>query len=85
MTSSDQPPPGNQSDDDIRSEVKRLEDEHNELRRQAHELRLELSDEGPMDANDRAAILTQAEELESFAVELDARRESLRDRLGGSG
>jgi erythromycin esterase-like protein len=82
MTSPD--PANLQTADDIQAEIRRIDEERAELLRQARDLRESLNDAGPIDAEDRAATITQAEELEAFAEELQRRRDSLRARLGES-
>jgi hypothetical protein len=82
MTSPD--PANLQAADDIQAEIRRIDEERAELLRQARDLRESLNDAGPIDAEDRAATITQAEELEAFAEELQRRRDSLRERLGES-
>jgi hypothetical protein len=67
--------------EDIQAEIKRLDDERSELLRQAREIRVGLTDAGPVDLEDRTATITQAEELEALAEELRRRRETLQDRL----
>jgi hypothetical protein len=71
--------------DDLRSEVARVEAQRTELLRRAHDLRAQISSEGPTDAIDRATVLTEAEELEAFATELEHRRDALNDRLRDRG
>jgi hypothetical protein len=44
-------------------------------------LRDSLNDAGPVDIEDKAATITQAEELEAFAEQLERRRETLEERL----
>jgi hypothetical protein len=83
MTSSGAGPTG-PPDADLREELGRVEAERADLLRQAEELRGQLgADAGPMDAADRAVVITQAEELEGFAAVLERRRDELRERLGG--
>jgi hypothetical protein len=55
-----------------------------ELRRTAAELRRQIGEgwNEPTDAAERAALITQAEEQEAFAEDLEARRDELRRRLG---
>jgi multidrug resistance efflux pump len=90
MTSSDAPTgkqdnvEDDQGEDDVslRVALSRLDAEIAELMREIHGLRAQLNDEGPMDDFDRTSIITQAEELEAFQDELEARRERLREKLG---
>jgi hypothetical protein len=85
MTSSGATPPEPQSETDLRNELSLIEEERAELLRQAKELRASLGeDAGPMDAEERTAIITQAEELEAFAAVLERRREALLEKLGES-
>jgi multidrug resistance efflux pump len=84
MTSSDDTPMDPQTEEDVRAELVRVDAELDELRRQVHDLRAEVSEEGAMDAADRTALITQAEELEALAAELERRRDALEKSLGGS-
>jgi hypothetical protein len=85
MTSAEETPTGPQSEDDLRAELRRVEEERADLLRQAKELRASLGeDAGPMDAEEVTAIITQAEELEAFAAVLERRREALLEKLGES-
>jgi Skp family chaperone for outer membrane proteins len=68
----------------LRVQLSRVEAELSELLREAHELRAQLTDDGPMDSADRSAIITQAEQLEALADELQRRREELLEQLGKS-
>jgi hypothetical protein len=85
MTSPDPIPADLQTDEEIRAEIQRLDEQRAELLRQARDLREGLNDAGPVDIEDEAATITQAEELEAFAEELGRRRDSLQERLGTSG
>lgn len=83
MPGSEGTPTSPQPDTDrLREELKVVEEEIVGLRRQVRELRTQLNDLGPTDAEDRSVIITQAEELESFIVPLEAHRESLMQKLG---
>ena len=70
------------SSDDLRAELGRVESELSLMHQEVHELRTQLRDEGPVDAADRSAIITQAEELESFVEQLERRRRTLLEKLG---
>jgi hypothetical protein len=69
---------------EIRTELDKVEREIEQLRTSAHELRSSLGDEagGPMEPEDRAATLTQAEEQEAIIETLEARRDELKRELG---
>jgi hypothetical protein len=82
MTGSDPQPSDTQQDVELRVELSRVEAQLSELLREAHELRAELKNAGPMDQEERASIITQAEELEGLAAELEARRDALLRRHG---
>ncbi|MCW2807453.1 MAG: hypothetical protein JWQ93_1408 [Marmoricola sp.] len=81
MTSSEATPTGSEPDVGLRVELSRVEAELSELLREAHEVRAQLTDEGAMDSADRSSIITQAEQLEAIAAELEQRREGLLARL----
>lgn len=83
MTTSDETPTdGSGSAADLRAELGRVESELSLMHQEVHELRTQLRDEGPVDAADRSAIITQAEELESFVEQLERRRRTLLEKLG---
>jgi hypothetical protein len=84
MSSSEAAPHGQESEQDLRAELSQVEAERAELLQQARDLRSELADAGPMDAAERGLIISQAEELEALAAELERRRDALLERLGGS-
>jgi len=63
------------------AELRLVNAERSELLRASRELRGELSDLGPADAAERAALITQAEELEAFVAELERRRDALLEKL----
>jgi hypothetical protein len=69
---------------EIRDELDKVEGEIETLRKSAHELRASLGDEagGPMEPEDRAATLTQAEQQEAIIETLEARRDQLKRELG---
>ncbi|MCW2805709.1 MAG: hypothetical protein JWN06_3926 [Propionibacteriaceae bacterium] len=84
MSSSEAAPRGQESKQDLRAELSQVEAERAELLQQARDLRSQLADAGPMDAAERGLIITQAEELEALAAELERRRDALLEKLGGS-
>lgn len=85
MASSDATPGGpTAGTDDMRAELSRVDAELADMRGQVRELRSQLADAGPVDPADRASVITQAEELEALAVQLERRREALAERLGES-
>ena len=85
MTPTDETPEGPTSGaEDLRAELSRIDEELAELRRQVREIRSQLADEGPVDAADRAAAMSQAEELEALSVPLERRREAVRVKIGGT-
>lgn len=82
MASSDPTPSETQPGvEDPVTELNLVETELSDLRRRIRDLRSELADEGPGDAADRAAVITQAEELDAFAAVLERRREALVEQL----
>ncbi|MET1059051.1 MAG: hypothetical protein ABWX84_05615 [Nocardioides sp.] len=84
MTASDATPAGQQPEAELRADLDRVEAQRSELLRRARELRTGLADAGPMDTEERTAIITQAEELEALAAELERRRDALLEKLGES-
>jgi hypothetical protein len=72
------------TNDDTRAELERVEAQIAEIRREVRDLRDGLSDAGAMDPEDRSAVLSQAEEQEAVAAELERRRDTLRERLGSA-
>jgi hypothetical protein len=84
MTSSEAAPNGQESEQDLRAELNRVGAERAELLQQARDLRSQLPDAGPMDAAERGLVITQAEELEALAAELERRRDALLEKLGES-
>jgi predicted nucleic acid-binding Zn-ribbon protein len=70
--------------DDTAAALERVDAERAELQREIESLHAEVSDEGPMDAADRASLLSQVEELERVLSSLDERRERLREDLDRS-
>jgi hypothetical protein len=71
-------------DAELRQELRRVEDELDEQRREADELRQEIGDRsgGPGDRVDRSTLLTSLELQEAVIETLESRRQELRRRLG---
>lgn len=67
----------------LRRELQEVETELSELRDAAANLRRQIGERWfePMDASDRAALLTAAEEQEALAESLEARRDDLRKQV----
>lgn len=63
-------------------ELRQLEEDLAKLKAANVELRSQISDMGATDAVERAAMLSMADEQDALIAELEARRDSLRDRLG---
>jgi hypothetical protein len=84
MTSSDATETGPQPESDVHFELSRVEAELSELRREAHDLRAQLADAGPMDSADRTVTITQADQLDALAAGLERRRAALLQKLGQS-
>jgi len=70
------------ANDDLRTELERVEAEIDELGRNIQDVRGSLSDAGPMDPEDRSTALTQVEELDAVRSGLERRREAIREQLG---
>jgi len=72
------------TDVELREELRLVEEELTELRATGSELRRQIGErsDGSIDAADVAAAITAAEEQEAFLKVLEARRDSLRRRLG---
>jgi hypothetical protein len=66
---------------DVGAELSLVDAERSELLRASRDLRRELSDLGPTDAAERAALIAQAEVLEAFSAELGRRRDALLEKL----
>jgi hypothetical protein len=64
---------------ELREELRLLAEEIAVLRRTAQDLRRQIGEQrdAPWDAQDLAALITQAEEQEFFLAELEARRDAL--------
>jgi hypothetical protein len=65
----------------LEQELRQVETDLAELRDTANRLRREVGD-GPMDLVDRSALLSEAEEQDAVAEDLEARRAELRHKLG---
>jgi uncharacterized protein (UPF0335 family) len=72
-----------ESPDQLRIELERIEREIAELQQVAREIRERLTDD-PGDGPDRAEALRLAEEQEAIAAVLEERREELQRRLAAS-
>ena len=72
-----------ESPDELRADLDRVEHEIVELQQTAREIRERLADD-PGDPPDRNEALTLAEEQEAIAEVLEARRDELRRRLAES-
>lgn len=72
-----------ESPDELRTELDRVEHEISELQQTAREIRERLADD-PGDPPDRAEALRLAEDQEAIAEVLEARRDELRRRLAES-
>jgi hypothetical protein len=81
MASSDEAATGREQELDVGAELNLVNAERSELLRASRDLRKELSDLGPTDAAERAALIAQAEELEAFVAVLDRRRDALLAKL----
>jgi hypothetical protein len=68
--------------EDPRAELERLEGQISELRRTVSDLRAGLNDAGPSDPEDRSLVISQAQEQEAIMVQLERRRDRLREQLG---
>jgi hypothetical protein len=70
-------------DSALRHELRDVEDELSELRDAVSNLRRQIGERWfePMDASERAALLTAAEEQEALAESLEARRDEIRRLL----
>ncbi|HTL83664.1 MAG TPA: hypothetical protein VL856_00665 [Acidimicrobiia bacterium] len=75
-----------ESPEELRAELERLEREIAELQRVAREMREQLADhsDGSEVGPDRTEALTMAEEQEAIAAVLQARRQELQRRLAAS-
>lgn len=75
---------GGEPQSELREELHRLEQQIEELRRSAAEIRRRIGarEEAPTDAEEIAALLTEAEQEEAFVAVLEARREHLLQHLG---
>jgi hypothetical protein len=73
------------TDEQTRAELAQVEQELADVRRAAAQLRQQSGDDnsGPTDPEDRAAVITEADEQDNLAAALELRRDALRQRLGG--
>jgi hypothetical protein len=71
-------------DDDVRTELDRVEGQIADLRQTVRDLRASLNDAGPADPEDLSLVLSQADEQEAIIAELEQRRDHLREQLGSS-
>jgi uncharacterized coiled-coil DUF342 family protein len=81
MTSPQEAAGSGRSSEELRAELDWVDAERDQILRQVQDLRAELSDAGPMDAEDRTSVITQADELKSLAAELERRRDALLEKL----
>jgi hypothetical protein len=74
---------GGEPQRELREELQRLEQQIEQLRRSAAEIRRRIGndEEGPTDAEEIALLLTEAEQEEAFVEILEARRDHLLQRL----
>jgi hypothetical protein len=70
---------------ELREEFRLVEEDIENLRRSARQLRQQVGQDEPGDVADRAATITAAEEQEALAEQLEARRAELRRCLGKAG
>jgi chromosome segregation ATPase len=71
------------SGDDIQNELRDLAQRIDELHRSIDDIVASLSDSGAVDSEERAAALTNREELEGVLSGLEQRRDDLQRRLDG--
>jgi hypothetical protein len=64
--------------DEVRTEAEELDQQIADLSREVEEISVSLADAGAMDSEERAAALTNREELEGVLDGLRRRREGLR-------
>ncbi len=67
---------------ELQEELRLVEDDIESLRRSAIQLRRQVGEDEPGDFADKASAISAAEEQESLAEQLEARRDDLRQRLG---
>lgn len=65
----------------IREELRQIEKDLERIRAEAADLHRQVGDLGPTDPVERSALINMAQEQEALAVELEARREGLLQRL----
>lgn len=70
---------------ELREELRLVEDDIESLRRSAVQLRQQVGEDEPGDFADRGSVIAAAEEQESLAEQLEARRGDLLKRLGETG
>lgn len=70
---------------ELREELRLVEEDIENLRRSAMQLRQQVGEDEPGDFADRSATITAAEEQEALAEQLEARRAELLKRLGEAG
>ena len=70
------------ANDDLQTELERLDAEIAELERNISDVRGSLRYGGPMDSEDRSTALTQVEELDAVRTGLERRRDAVREQLG---
>lgn len=69
----------------IHEELRQVEKDLARLRSEAADLRVQVGELGPTDAAERSALIAMADQQESLAVELEARRQGLLDQITGTG
>ncbi|GHH66880.1 hypothetical protein GCM10017673_13140 [Streptosporangium violaceochromogenes] len=69
----------------IHEELRQVEKDLARLRSEAADLRLQVGEVGPTDAAERSALIAMADQQESLADELEARRQGLLDQISGAG
>ena len=67
---------------ELQEELRLVEEDIEGLRRSAVQLRQHVGEDEPGDFADKASAIEAAEEQESLAEQLEARRDDLRKRLG---
>jgi hypothetical protein len=69
---------------DDHTELVRVEQQLEDLRRTVRDLRADLKDAGAVDPEDRSLLISQAEEQQAIIAELEQRRDHLRQQLRSS-
>lgn len=72
------------TNDDPRTELAQVEAQIEDLRETARDLRSSLNDAGPVEPEDRAQVIYEAEQQEAIIGELEMRCDELRKQLGSS-